>query len=354
MPIKYKFKLFKHCQLSMKKLTFDMLTYFFLCTPASGIAKAFIPIQTVIHSQVCKKKQPVTGQNLWENHIYNSQVSVLILKSKSGDSIRKEELKAEAKAYGKRLHHEGTLWGMCNASTGWVASMPIATPLKFSDPLILPKSALTKHCKNYAVEFGPAVSGFPLKIGRNLQSIPLSNFPDGYIGIYCYPKVKGIGPQMVYLIPTNQSMSFSATSRVDQYKPNQIKHAFHRWLNETRASNGLTNLESNDFLNQAAAFLAQRKNLTHERSKLSSAAKILNKKGFFLVGENRIQGSSINEIFKLLWTSPSHRRLLLSNSEFYGISIQATRKNIFVVFLAARSQPTNPNVSRIQRNQKKL
>ena len=103
--------------------------------------------------------------------------------------------------------------------------------------------------------------------------------------------------------------------------------SFNDWINTVRLQAGLNLLKDDNIHLQASSKrLAKRMTVRHDRRQLRQERKTLSEHELELLGENRVEGVSYEEMAWLLWNSPRHRNLLL-NPKATHVSIGDKVKN---------------------------
>jgi uncharacterized protein YkwD len=304
----------------------------------NSVVERSLPI--TLTSVLCER--PIQSADLVSNGLYDAQVSAVILSPKyNGGKIPSAVIKEKALSLANSGQQLGYSYGLCDNGTAWAVTFPAPEAVSLEGSILnLPKVATSQCAKNsLKIIFSPEQRGrsflVPIESGLTAR-LPSSK---GYASVVCTPnKFIGSGPREWALIPLGGAKVNPSDLLPLQGLAN--KEALMDWINQKRRFENLPSFTVDGELTAAATGLALGKTIHHDMDALGKVRANLQKNGFELAGENRVEGKSLAEVAGLLWMSPGHRDLLLSpTAEHFGLSVASSETGVFMVMLVGRKIP---------------
>lgn len=298
------------------------------------------PLPITLASVLCER--PIQAADLVSHGLYDAQVNaVVLLPTDKTAKIPASVIKEKALTLANSGQQLGYSYGVCDNGTAWALTFPAPVPVTLDGPILRLTKTATSQCAQNRLKilFSPEQRGrsflVPLEGGLTAR-LPTSK---GYASVICTPnKYMGSGPREWALIPLGGAKVNPADLLPLQGLAS--KEAFIDWINEKRRAENLAAFTIDAELSAGAAGLAVRQTLHHDMDALGQVRSNLLRKGFDLVGENRVEGKSLAEIAGLLWMSPAHRDLILSpTAEHMGLSFETINGKSFVVMIVGRKVP---------------
>lgn len=295
---------------------------------------------------VCDEKETPDTKKAWEAGIYDAQVAAQSLKPKSGQTIKKEDIKKAASVLASRNNHYGLSQGQCPNGSFWVVTSPAPKPLTSpkDDTITIAAPDYRDYCDNVRVDFAAADKGQPRTILRQKSvaanteealQINTKLLPSGVISITCQPRYPAWqGPVLWYLVPVKEG----ASSQIPESQALQHESpitALQQWVNAVRKSEGLNTLaDTHPRMQWLSEQLLKNSTIRHNRKLLEQAQKALKKNNARLVGENRVKAENLSQMAWLLWHSPQHRRLILSKeATHFSVASQQMKQEQLAVLV---------------------
>ncbi len=284
------------------------------CFAATALAQTQrLDIQQALATQLCQSSQNPSPQTLWAAQIFDMQMQVA--RVIADRDISADELQDLALKEAKTLGHRGYAFGFCHKRHAWMISTPAPQALfqRQDRSWLLDASALAASCAYYQLDFAPFDKLFPQQweskgidfSKHKLISLPPSD--SGTISLTCHP------PQ-----PEQHGPEVWAMISVGEIKmPSHIKgihsHAdLMAWIQERRKAAQLPRLQTQKALDTLTSTVQEGGSIKHPRPWLLTQKLSLASQGIKFLGENRVRAKDTETMAWLLWTSPQHRRLLLS------------------------------------------
>lgn len=312
-------------------------------------------------NQLCIGQKGLSIHDLWGRGIYDAQLEGHFMTIKKGMVAPPELLAKAAEILAGRTDHNGVHYGTCTAnSTGWVITSPApGNHVKIGDneSINFNWSQIRPYCNEAHIDYAAASGGR----ARNLMVLKHSNGTEvtvntaflvpGTVSLTCYPKYgKNLGPELWFLVPVKGGPPAQApTLEVLVKKPDKPEAAFMRWINELRGSAHLPALARlpSGLGNPGQKLLAQNDTIHHQIAHLEQVQSMLRGSGGLFIGEDRVKGGNWGDMAWLLWNSPRHRDLLLTNkaNRLAVTMISAKGEKLVVLTFAkyeAGSGPTLP------------
>lgn len=270
-------------------------------------------------------------QTLWSFGLYDAQVEGLTLKARDGQPVRESAAVNRARELAKETKKPGYAGGACTDGSAWSAvfQSPYAIELKNSR-LDLSEYAPFCHAK-LGVYFSDADQGLSKELlgKKNIYECPKR---DGFVVVVCDDKERG--PQEVFLGPTSPKWVVPGLHELT--KRSDVDKTLV-WINSVRVQNQRKPLVIQEDFMHTAKTLSETGGVAHDLKRLDREAKRLRNKHLELIGENRVKARTLEEALTLLWLSPLHRDLLLSDkASGIGLSILAGH-DLFLQITVGRS-----------------
>jgi uncharacterized protein YkwD len=304
----------------------------------NSVVERSLPI--TLASILCER--PIQSADLVSNGLYDAQVSAVILSPKdNGAKIPAAVIKEKALSLANSGQQLGYSYGLCDNGTAWAVTFPAPEAVSLESSILnLPKAAMSQCAKNnLKIIFSPEQRGRSFLVPMESELTARLPSSKGYASVICTPnKFLSSGPREWALIPLGGAKVNPSDLLPLQGLAN--KEAFLDWVNQKRRAENLLNFTVDGELTAAATGLAVRKTIHHDMDALAKVRANLQKNGFDLAGENRVEGKSLAEVAGLLWMSPGHRDLLLSpTAEHLGLSVANSETGVFAVMLVGRKIP---------------
>jgi hypothetical protein len=271
---------------------------------------------------ICQKKS-LGIETFWESKIFDAQIEGKFLTPQEIKGIDEVKLKELMKKRAAEFKHGGWAGEKCPDGSGWITTAPAPGAFLRVDKhtLKLDVAKVRPHCSEIKVEFADAAKS-PAKLLRSNAgdkasewSFNLAPYARGLISMTCFTKEDHI-PRLWYLVPVKEG-PLDNPPGFDKIKPkggDAWKDDLLAWINVQRADEKLKPLKRTP--NKDFSFLEPQMlegtSVNHDPLALKAAAYVLDKKGIKLIGENKVKAMTTQRMAWLLWNSPSHRNLLLS------------------------------------------
>lgn len=275
---------------------------------------------------------------------FDAQVEVVSLKPKnSTKKLNADEIRSRAVKLALTNGQLGYASGVCTDGSGWAMSLPNGDGFALDGRQIKIPRSLPTVCVPGSIKafFAPENQGrsLALKIDKSL----MAEVPDkkGYAAVTCVFRSDSVaGPRELALIPF-----FGARSDprdLGQVLLTKSTNNLADWINGVRRRENLPGLPIDRSMTEAANGLKRRRDVRHNFDNLFSARENLKRKGFDLLGENRVRGQDLAELVGLLWMSPVHRDLILNPSaEVMGVVESKDDQGLFAVIIAGKKSVGN-------------
>ena len=256
-------------------------------------------------------------RTMWSAGLYDAQVEGLILKASDGKPIPVKTAMVRARELAKETKKPGYAAGSCKDGSAWAVVFPssYAIEVKKSSLNLSRYSALCPG--KLEVSFSEAEKGVSKQLigKKNLYEWPGA---PGFISVVCVDKARG--PLEILLAPVAGAKP-TAPGLKDLTKGSDTDKTL-AWINNVRIQNQRNPVIPVGDLNQTAKTLAEHAEVAHDMKLLADESVRLRSKHLTLLGEDRVKAKTLDEALTLLWISPSHRDLLLSEKAVgVGISV---------------------------------
>ena len=301
-------------------------------------------------------------KTLWAAKIFDVQVEGRRLKNQiGGREISEKLLKERSKSLALDLNFHGFSFGACPPNAqggGWIAVFPSATPIEINGNAIRvsEKTGCKSHLTGARVAElrGPSTVLPDLNRLKNDSVFELPKDQTGFFTLEC-PSQDGIAQEFYFGPIGAPSSKVPYGSTLEAVGGSEINKVIE-WINLIRLEHGLQALNrssalvnnsleakttlknpknSEELLMQAARDLTSSGRVQHSGKMLTYWKNKLAEDHIQLVGENRSRGATLSEAAFLLWASPRHRDLLLSERvNVLGIDVVTSRDGVLLGILA--------------------
>lgn len=332
-------------------LSFGVITHPMLAKTGRFLPKERSDLRAHFSAIICNNGQLPNVSSLWGAGIFDAQIDGEILTAKENRYISIDMIKKAAFVLAKRRGHWGVVFGLCPDSRGWVVTLPAPTPMieKDGENLILDHQIAQKYCDKIAISFAAREHEHSrtIRLTKNLVQEPslkinLSFLLDGTISISCTPKYPSwSGPLVWNLVPIHNGPD-PRPPGYELFLSNKISETQQllTWVNHIRQLEQLSSLSVSDYKVEEASRLLIDKNETirHDRRQIDHVSHFLKSYHRTFIGENRVKGTTVEQLAWLLWTSPEHRKLLLHPQAVYlSISTRKIKNEILALLVFAKS-----------------
>jgi hypothetical protein len=259
---------------------------------------------------VCEGNMGSLPQIAWNLGVYDAQLEGQFLSRIGLKKLDPAMVAQRAQTMAVMQRAGGYAYGLCDhGRRGWIMALPAPAPIMSlsANTLQLPSAALADRCQSFRIDFAGTKDFFPRQLQANNGRLNIDGLGDGVISLTCQPKAPHWqGPVLWFLYPVGKQ-SPGAIPVADALTATDDLNSLHRWVNKIREMAHLAPLASNAALNDAADKLAVDRSLTHNRTLLKGAAKLLCDLDINMLSEDRIKGPNLQTIAWLLWHSPRHR-----------------------------------------------
>ena len=263
---------------------------------------------------VCEGNMGTLPQIAWNLGVYDAQLEGQFLSRIGLKKLDPTRVAQRAQTLAVMQRAGGYAYGLCDhGRRGWIMALPAPAPILSpgANTLQLPIAALADRCQSFRIDFAGNQEFFPRQLKANNGRLNIDGLGDGVISLTCQPRTPHWqGPVLWFLYPVGKR-SQGAVPAGDVLTATDGLNSLNGWINKIREMAHLAPLASNDALNDAADKLAVDRSLTHNRTLLKGAAKLLGEQDINMLSEDRIKGPNIQTIAWLLWHSPRHRESLL-------------------------------------------
>ena len=273
---------------------------------------------------VCEGKMGSSPQVAWGVGVYDAQLDGQFLSRIGLKTLDPAKVEQRAQTLAVMKRAGGYASGLCDhGRRGWIMALPAPAPVTNprDNMLQLPSAALIDKCQSFRIDFASNQDFFPKQVHVNNGQINLNGLGDGVISLTCQPKTPlWQGPILWFRYPVGRGPS-EAVPAADALTGAAGLKGLHGWINKIRGIANLAPFEQNEALNDAADKLAVYRSLTHNRTLLRGAAKLLGELDINLLSEDRVKAPNVQTMAWLLWYSPRHRASLLRrDASLLGLS----------------------------------
>ena len=276
------------------------------------------------NSLMCEGSLGSLPQIAWSLGVYDAQLEGQFLSRIGLKKLDPLTVAQRAQTLAVMQRAGGYAHGLCDdGRRGWIMALPAPAPILSlgAHTLQLPSEAIADRCQSFRIDFAGNQDFFPRQLQANNGQLHTIGLGDGVISLTCQPKAPHWqGPVLWFLYPVGKQPS-KVVPAADALTALDGLNSLHRWVNKIRDMAHLTPLATHEALNDAADKLAVDRSLTHNRTLLKGAAKLLGELDINMLSEDRIKGPNIQTIAWLLWNSPRHRESLLKrDATMLGLS----------------------------------
>jgi len=263
---------------------------------------------------VCEGNMGSLPQIAWNLGIYDAQLEGQFLSRIGLKKLDPAKVAQRAQTLAVMQRAGGYAYGLCDhGRRGWILALPAPAPIlsPSANTLQLPSAALADRCQSFRIDFAGNQDFFPRQLQANNGRLDIDGLGDGVVSLTCQPKAPHWqGPVLWFLYPVGKR-SLGIVPATDALTATDGLNNLHGWVNKIREMTHLAPLASNEALNETADKLAVDRSLTHNRTLLKGATKLLGDLDIRMLSEDRIKGQNLQTIAWLLWHSPRHRESLL-------------------------------------------
>ena len=270
----------------------------------------------------------------WTRGLFEASIQISTLEINKNKTVSYRNLARYARWFMHKNVHRSLSFGRCSKNRAWVASSPLPRPLVFHGKRFWIPKNIQSVCKNFYIRYAYVSGGSSLLVAaQGNSSIDTLKFNPGMLSLSCVPNSpKWAGPELWALVPVGgvsfpSLPDYSALALVEDKSIDEKSAALGAWINMRREEEGIPAINfSLEPLKAAASKLTAKDHLFHNRKLMDRVSRNFDDIPYTLLGENRVQGGSLTEMAWLLWFSPSHRDLLLSNQAQVG-SVKTKESN---------------------------
>lgn len=297
-------------------------------------------VQTKLQQILCSDSVQLEAQRTIALGIYDAQIDARIIESIAGNALTERMLEKKSKALAAMKRYHGYAHGICSDRKGWVAAIPAPAPMaRTKSGFKVDFKDLDAACKTYRIDYAAHKGGE----SQSLAKKELQNFKKndaGMIEISCQPSFpRWKGPIVWYLAPTDTEVSLNNLDPA--IDPRLVPEAsIKSWMSAVRKKEGLPPVTHNNSITKSAEFLTIDTSVTHNRSSTDGLReKIKTTDNINILGELRVRGQSASDLVWMIWHSPRHRDLILSQSATtYGIHVKQVGTELLAVILTGQEQ----------------
>ncbi len=283
-------------------------------------------------------------EKLWQYGIYDTFINAQVIRGKGGP-LSTTAIQQYALNLAKLNNHRGLGFGHCSDQSSWVASVPNPTPLvQRRGPILrLDISSLNGFCRRVSLHFAARKGGLSKRVWsvpsyklRGPFTHPVINpyfLPEGNLSISCLPKQARSGWELLALIPLNGNI------RTPPFLDAMEQEGLMSWINRVRSYHQLPPAKTDSkALLLSSQRLLKTGTVHHDRQQLKQEKRRLLHANMTFLGENRVMGRDKKDMAWLLWNSPRHRNLLLSEKATHlGLAFKQSSPDTLAVIVMARA-----------------
>ncbi len=278
---------------------------------------------------LCSQKH-ISSREFLRLGLFDSQVRAFLLERT--DKALPKNLQTAVQGF------NGEARGPCDAKhTLAIFTRAPAAAQIHANHLFLPQ-AIVQLCQPLLLRFADALAGpsQPLEYAASM-ALPKE---DGIVSVTCVPKAHSQrGHQTWFLIPTGKGPLEKVPAREFLAKGQDPEEAMRSWVHAIRKQAGLEPvLFANRSLKKIAKTLALGQSIEHDRTLNSQMQDLAHRANLHLIGEDRAQAASLEELAWLIWNSPRHRDLLLSKAAKLSSLIIHRQEDIWFLLLVFARQ----------------
>ena len=266
----------------------------------------------------------------WPTHDTNPEGLPATAAQSADSQLTKSKVTRLAAEQAKKQDRSSFTIGRCSDSVGYGLFFESATPLPTklalkNNKVQLPVKALKAQCQTYQVAFAPAALKSKITSSSQTVAIQKDQFldmtklePPGSVSLTCLRRdAPAAGPVLLALWPFTGHLG--PTKGVDAlftYRPESpancqtmTSKCLLAWINGIRSRSVQQLVSISPDLQALADQAVADSSIRHDRPAMAKAGRGL--KALDLIGEDRVQGHTLEAMLDLLWFSPKHRDLLL-------------------------------------------
>lgn len=287
---------------------------------------------------VCEGNMGSLPQIAWNLGVYDAQLEGQFLSRIGLKKLDPTTVAQRAQTLAVMQRAGGYAYGLCDhGRRGWIMALPAPAPIlsPSANSLQLPSAALAERCQSFRIDFAGNQDLFPRQLQANNGRLNIDGLGDGVVSLTCQPKTpRWQGPVLWFLYPVGKRSPGVVPAADALTATEDGLNSLHGWVNKIREMAHLAPLVSSEALNDAADKLAVDHSLTHNRTLLKGAAKLLGDLDINMLSEDRIKGPNLHTIAWLLWHSPRHRESILRrDASMVGLSSAGQGHNQMIVLV---------------------
>lgn len=298
-----------------------------ICLPSYANSKNFrSDLTRSLGPLFCNNETLPSSSALFEMGVYDSQIigSVFL----NVDPSRLPDL-SQPEGY------SGYAWGICEGSRkAWALYTRSPEPIIVTGSSLQLATAMKALCRSVAVQAADAEKGASFALPHPNESI-IRPSGHGTLSATCFPRQENQGAQTWFLVPFGRG---TLKLPGDELLVQEKLTSFQNWLQFIRKREKLSPLTFPPSLYAILNILENAKRVDHDRTLMREAQQVARRRGLVLIGEDRAQGLTMQELAWLLWFSPRHRDLLLDPSgDIAGLSLKRHNGLMRLIFVLAKN-----------------
>lgn len=291
-----------------------------LLVPSLSFGVKFREDLLFFDQHLCNVNGPFDSRQAMALGLKDAQTTGFFLKGKNINALKASEIFKAKVPEG----YFGGSFAVCkknNKNKAWF--LYTRSPVPFANKSFY--FELNKFCRKVKTDAILWQEGRSFPIVETINSLK-NNEQGSMVSVSCLPKSKKFGYQTWILFPTDKKL---LNEKTPYFIKGNIKkqHLVQGWVQQIRKKEGLKPFRfiSNLKISGSSIF-----SIDHNLIYLKNLRKNLKGKNLTLVGEDLVQGKTVEEIVWLLWSSPRHRDLLLdSKANSASLIIGKINKDIF-------------------------
>lgn len=286
-----------------------------------------VELQRKLQPLVCSGREPSPRQ-IMAAGVSDASLRVARLDAAQSQRLTPDRMLKAGRRLARKHNHLGFVTGRCRDGSRWAVTTPAPAGIRRpgrNGLLTIDPTVLRRHCAKYRLDFAPSPGGTPRRLWSQTDDRRRNPLTDssamrvntaflgtGTVGLTCTPKVTGkdrAGPILWNLLAIGRGPGpLPGVSLLEEGQ------SLERWVNYLRQATGLKPLNfTHPLPGKLAGKLAATGKVAHHQGDLQKVRRSLRDKSGRFIGENRVKGRSPADMAWLLWHSPRHRALLLSD-----------------------------------------
>ncbi|MCX6116063.1 MAG: hypothetical protein NT027_00865 [Proteobacteria bacterium] len=259
---------------------------------------------------------------LWNGGLFDSQVEGKILKSTA--KLSSLDVGKVALEFAKRMKYRSYSFGFCTSRVAWIVAFPALDGLSVVDGRFLLTESSLRSCKGN-IEIRSVSAQVEVSILNDIAKLRILSH-DGSekrnYAIECIPDDKyRDGPEEWFFYSTGRAMFDLPLGLSGSIL--RSKESIASAINKIRIEHKLLPIKLNSSFEPMLNEIQNEFRIQHDLPSLIAFRSAVKKLGWEFIGESRAKASNVLECLKLMWNSPRHRDLLLSeNVSEFAVDIQ--------------------------------